>query len=224
MQSDITLTLTLLHGSRISLHGVRLILFKVIHPPRSSNKTITVIVPPTAWAVTVARLRSSGVKSKALYNLCSLQAASPQEKDIFGFWVPFSKAASPLRPRTRFRDHLRALRARAIKALPPLGNIRSLLSVLRLILSVLRPLQFTDMLNHGKLDTTTLCYERVSCLKSIKDHITDASLPMPNCAPIPLVFFLDTCQIQHVIQHFPLSTAAVLPEPLAAQLAGPDGL
>ena len=48
----------------------------------TSNKTITLIVPPTAWAVIVAR------------------AASPQKKDIFGFGVPFSKAASPLRSRT----------------------------------------------------------------------------------------------------------------------------
>ena len=67
----------------------------------TSNKTITVTVPPTAWAVIVTR------------------AASPQKKDIFGFWVPFSKAASPLRSRTRFRIHFRALRARAIIALSP---------------------------------------------------------------------------------------------------------
>jgi hypothetical protein len=33
-----------------------------------------------------------------------------------------------------------------------------------------------------------------------------------------------TCKIKSIIQHFPPSTAAVLPELLAAQLAGPDDL
>ena len=74
-------------------------IFCLIHA--NFHKTITITVPPTAWAVIV-----SGFAAKKRY---------------FWLWVPFSKAASPLRSRTHFRVRFWALRARTILHLSALS-------------------------------------------------------------------------------------------------------